>query len=187
MRKAGSSASTTVCVSNDATCRPGNVVRELPLEQIPDHSFGFRTEEIKWVAAHVSISLGLQREESDLRAVAVRHDQAVLRGDLREHDRRELCVVLRELRLERLPTPLQRIAAECGYHEHDESLHRDVCDEDRARREVHHAHRHAAQREPVQATPSVGVRCRNGCRKIVGKVRECTRHETTANERSTVR
>ena len=59
----------------------GKRVAELLLEQVADHALALGAEHVERVAAHVGIRLVLQREQTDLRSVAVRHHEPVLAGD----------------------------------------------------------------------------------------------------------
>ena len=67
----------------------GQQVAEFLFDDVTDHRLGPSAEHIQWVRRNVVVRRRLQCQQAYLRAVAVRHDDLVARGDggdaLRRH------------------------------------------------------------------------------------------------------
>ncbi len=96
-------------------------VAELLLDHVTDHPFGLRAEHVERIGLDLLIRCALQREQADLRPVAVPHDELMLHRDGRERFRGGSDVEPLVLRRHRLAAAEQCVAAERCYHEHDQS------------------------------------------------------------------
>ena len=57
-------------------------IAQLLLDHVPQHPLGLCPEDVKGILTHFVVRGRLQREQPDLRTVAVGHDEVVLLGDL---------------------------------------------------------------------------------------------------------
>ena len=86
--KAGSSGSTSTIVRRVASGALGREqVADLLLDEVADHALGLGAEHVERIGLDVLVGGALQREQADLRAVAVRDDELVVAGDPRESAR----------------------------------------------------------------------------------------------------
>ena len=63
----------------------GQQVAEFLLDDVADHRLGLRAEHVERVRRNVVVCRGLQRQQADLRTVAVRDDDLVAGGDAAMH------------------------------------------------------------------------------------------------------
>ena len=88
-------------------------------EPVADHSLGLRAEHIERVGMSQGRVAGtLQRQQADLRAVAVGDDQFVLAGQRGERGNRFEDVLFLDLGFRRLPPLQQGVPAEGGHDSH---------------------------------------------------------------------
>ena len=79
---AGSSGSTSIIVSSVANGRSnGQQVAELLLDHVADHALRLRAEDVERIGLVFGCTRRLQREQADLRAVAVADHDLMLRRD----------------------------------------------------------------------------------------------------------
>ncbi len=63
-------------------------VADLLLDEVADHALGLGAEDVKRIGLNVPVRGTLEREQPDLRTVAMGNDELVLAGDPRERGRR---------------------------------------------------------------------------------------------------
>jgi hypothetical protein len=88
------------------------LVPELLLDQVADHPLRLGSEQVERVRVDLGVGGALQREEPDLRPVAVGDDELVVERKGRERLARDARVRALVLRRQRLAAPEQRVAAE---------------------------------------------------------------------------
>ena len=97
----------------------GQRVLQRPDEPVADHSLGLRAEHIERVGmGQGRVAGALQRQQADLRAVAVGDDQFVLAGQRGERGNRFEDVLFLDLGFRRLPPFQQGVPAEGGHDSH---------------------------------------------------------------------
>ena len=105
---AGSAGSTSTMVSTVAKGHLGRQdVAQLLLDQVADHPLGLGAEDVEGVGLDLVVGGRLQRQQADLRAVAVRDHQFVLAGEGRERAGRDAHVLALHLDRHRL-APLEQ-------------------------------------------------------------------------------
>ena len=87
-------------------------VAQLLLDQVADHALGLGAEDVERVGLDLLVGGALERQQADLRPVAVRDHELVLRGDRRERLGGNAHVGALVLGGHRLPAAQQRVAAE---------------------------------------------------------------------------
>ena len=93
-------------------------VPQLLLDQVADHPLGLGAEDVERVAGHVVVRGRLQREQADLRAVAVGDDELVLDRDRGQRPAGGRDVGPLPLDGHRLASALQGVAAQCHHDPH---------------------------------------------------------------------
>ena len=87
-------------------------VAEFLLDQVADHALGLRPEHVERIRLDVGVRGRLQREQPDLRPVAVRDHQLVLLCDGRESASRDAHVLALRLGRHRLAAPQKCVATQ---------------------------------------------------------------------------
>jgi len=95
----------------------GELVQERLVEEIADHPLRLGAEDVQRIRPHVLVRLGLERQEPDLRPVAVRDDEAVRVVERRDRLRRGADVDLLVGGLRRLTAAQEGVPAECDDRE----------------------------------------------------------------------
>ena len=90
----------------------GQQVAQLLFDDVADHALGLRAQHVERIRVDGVVGRGLQRQQPDLRPVAVRDDELVAGGDRRDPFGRRPDVGPLVLRRHRFAAPQQRIAAE---------------------------------------------------------------------------
>jgi hypothetical protein len=93
-------------------------IAQLLLDHVADHAFGFRTEDVEGISFHLGVGGALQRQQADLRAVAVADDQLVLARHRRERLSRDADVAALVFGAHRLAAFQQCVAAKGCDDEH---------------------------------------------------------------------
>ncbi len=91
-------------------------VAQLLLDEVADHPLGLRAEDVEGVRLRLPVRRRLQREQADLRTVAVADDQLVLKRDRRERLAGQPDFEPLALHRHGLAAALQGIASE-GHHD----------------------------------------------------------------------
>ena len=104
-------------------------VAELLLDHVADHAFGLRAEHVERIGLDLLVRGALQREQPDLRAVAVADDELMLGGHRRERVGGDPHVGALVFGGHRFAAPQERVAAQRGDDEHGSVSQRG--DEDR--------------------------------------------------------
>lgn len=94
-------------------------IPQLDFEHVPDHALGFGAEHIERIGLDSLIGVRLQREQTDLRAVAMGHHDFMVGHQGRDCRRGYLHIRLLILLRHRLPTFEQGIASERDHDSHD--------------------------------------------------------------------
>src|SRR4051794_24252219 len=90
----------------------GQRIAELLLEHVADHPLRLGDENVERIGVDGRVGRALQREQADLRAVAVGDDQLVVGRHRGERLARRAGVLTLVLGGQRLPAPQQRVASE---------------------------------------------------------------------------
>ena len=91
-------------------CLRRQQIAQLLLDHVADHALGLRTEDVERVGIDLRIRFRLQREQSNLGPIAVRHDDPMLRDYRCDGVRRPLYVSALNIRCHRLVATQQRVA-----------------------------------------------------------------------------
>jgi len=118
--KAGSAGSTSTCLRQQRReIAAGQLARQRLLDYVADHALAFRAEHVERIGRHRAIGQGLQRQEPDLRPVAVGKHHLVFAGDGRDrrgHHAQHVGAL--QIGRRRLAPAKQRVAAERDHHPH---------------------------------------------------------------------
>ena len=118
----GSSPSTSTIVSKRGERHlEGQQVAELLLDHVADHALGLGAQDIERIGLVGLVGGTLEREQADLRAIAMADDQLMLGGNRRQRLRRDMDVCALRLRRHRLAALEQRVAAESDDDAHGQS------------------------------------------------------------------
>ena len=98
----------------------GQLVSQSLHEQVADHALALGAQDVERIRRDGLVGVGLEREEPDLRPVAVRDDELVVAGEGGEGGGRLEDVAPLGLRLRRLATPQQGVAAQCDDNSRDD-------------------------------------------------------------------
>jgi hypothetical protein len=100
----------------------GQLVSESLLQQVADHPLGLRAQYIQRVGSHIGVGLGLQREQSNLRTVAVRDHDPVSLCQLRQSGDPACHVASLGRGVGGLATVQERVTSKCCRDEHATQL-----------------------------------------------------------------
>ncbi|MNP09454.1 hypothetical protein D3C76_1015610 [compost metagenome] len=92
------------------------------LDDVADHAFGFSPEDVQRVGFIGLVGLCLQRQQADLRAIAVRDDQFVARMDLGDLLGGDADIGALIVRSHGFATAQQGVTAQCNNDTHDDVL-----------------------------------------------------------------
>jgi hypothetical protein len=116
---AGSFGSTSTRLSRVAHREPiGQGVHQLLFDQVPDHAFGFCAQHVERPRRGWVVGRPLQGQQADLRSVAVRHDDLVIAGQVRQRRCRDPNIRVLRLRRHRLSALQQGVSAKGHHHAH---------------------------------------------------------------------